>query len=829
MKLISFCNKLIEYSFYSLFFFVPLIFTSNTSELYEFNKMWFTFGIAVIVLAAWVIKMIFLKKFFIQKTPLDIPLILLLFAHVISTLFSLDSHISFWGYYSRFNGGLLSIGTYIFLYYAFVSNFSNSENDRSASIHIRTKSFVAGLLTLLLCFFLMFAIKSSDISSDATIRSVFLGFGLLSAFSLFIYSFRASVVLKIILISLISGVIVIFWGFPSHFGFDPTCMLFRGDFNTACWTDAFKPTIRAFSTLGQPAWFAAYILVLLPVVIIFSLLLTLKTKKPEDKHVITFSETLNVKVISYVIFAALLYSSLIFANTRAAYIAFAVSDIVLWVLLFIKYFYAKRLFLYYFLLFHILFLLLHFFFGAPVGQINKFTLPELTKQTAPVSQEKSQSATSPVNTGITDSGKIRLIVWKGAIEAWKSSPLFGTGVETFAFAYYKHRPAEHNMTSEWDYLYNKAHNEYVNYLATTGIFGLGSYLIMIIVFLFSSIKLLKKKDAEIHVLRQNEKKHKIEKSEVDTFDHYRKYLVIALIAGYISILITNFWGFSIVIINLYLFLIPAFVYILMKKFPSVTKPEVSISPYQWLSSIFVILISVLLLSGLVTYWYADILYAAGSSYDHTDNYQEANPLLIQAVQLKPEEPVYVDELAMNLSTVGAAFYLQNEATSGAELAKKAIELDDQVVNNHPNNVLFWKNRVRLFYTLAQGDPSQQKSYYTEALQAIEKANALAPTDAKISYNYAVLKGQNGDTKGAIDLLKKTIELKPDYTDAYSALGLLYHQLAIGSTADAATTSGKIIDPAMQKKADETYEYVLKNISPNNQEIQKTLDGWKKSE
>jgi O-antigen ligase len=61
----------------------------------------------------------------------------------------------------------------------------------------------------------------------------------------------------------------------------------------------------------------------------------------------------------------------------------------------------------------------------------------------------------------------------------EANPLFGTGVETFAFAYYTYRPAQHNMTSEWDYLYNKAHNEYLNYLATIGILGLGSYLLMI--------------------------------------------------------------------------------------------------------------------------------------------------------------------------------------------------------------------------------------------------------------------------------------------------------------------------------------------------------------
>ena len=70
--------------------------------------------------------------------------------------------------------------------------------------------------------------------------------------------------------------------------------------------------------------------------------------------------------------------------------------------------------------------------------------------------------------GGTDPGKIRLLVWQGAFEAWKNNPIFGTGVETFAFAYYKYKSPAHNLTSEWNFLYNKAHNEFLNYLTTTG-------------------------------------------------------------------------------------------------------------------------------------------------------------------------------------------------------------------------------------------------------------------------------------------------------------------------------------------------------------------------
>lgn len=191
MKLVSFFNRTIAACFYSLFFFVPLVFTGDTSELFELNKMWLTWSLTIIIMFAWCSKMLVQKRFVIQRTPLDIPILLFLVSQIISTIFSLDQYVSFWGYYSRFNGGLLSTITYTLLYYAFVSNLEKKHILRS--LHV----------------------------------------------------------------TLFSGIIVALWGLPSHFGYDPTCFVFRGSFDVACWTDAFQPKIRIFSTLGQPDWLAA--------------------------------------------------------------------------------------------------------------------------------------------------------------------------------------------------------------------------------------------------------------------------------------------------------------------------------------------------------------------------------------------------------------------------------------------------------------------------------------------------------------------------------------------------------------------------------------------
>src|SRR6185295_5592886 len=167
----------IEFLFYSLFLLVPIVFTGMTSELFEFNKMWLTFGITAIIAFFWFGKMILRKEFRIQRTPLDIFIFLFLLSQIISTIISIDPHVSFWGYYSRFNGGLLSTVCYIFLYYAFATNLTKDE--------VVEKSGVKKL----------FGHKVSE---------------------------------NVLIVSIASGIFVSLWGLPSHFGYDPSCKLFRG-------------------------------------------------------------------------------------------------------------------------------------------------------------------------------------------------------------------------------------------------------------------------------------------------------------------------------------------------------------------------------------------------------------------------------------------------------------------------------------------------------------------------------------------------------------------------------------------------------------------------
>lgn len=741
MKLSNYCDRIIRYSFYTLFFFVPLFFTSNTSELFELNKMWLTWGLTTIIVVAWISKMIAGRRIFIQRTPLDIPILLFLISQLVSTIFSLDSRISFWGYYSRFNGGFLSFLSYTALYYAFVSN---------------------------------------DVAKELK---------------------------RILFITLMGAIIVALWGLPSHFGYDPTCLMFRGTLDTSCWTEAFKPTIRIFSTLGQPAWMAAYLAVLLPLSMALWIYLFEK-----DKRAFTVPDFLNWKILGLLAVIVLFYFDLLFTDTRGGFLAFWVANGLFWATLFFLRIFPLKRFLTYVVLLNFFFVLGNFLIGTSISQLDRFSLREIqakpqavSTQTASTASPSAQAQSDIIDPGITDSGQIRLLVWKGAIDAWIANPLFGTGVETFAFAYYRFRPAAHNMTSEWDYLYNKAHNEYLNYLATTGAIGLGTQIAFLGLFLFFAIRYFAR-------LRAHAKDHQ---------QLFHVLIASSIPASFVSIIISNFFGFSVVIMNIFLYFLPLWFFLSSQTlpdkaftlvFPSQLKRS-GLNTYQWIGISGVTIVGLIFLYQLFVFWQADTKYALGYNYDRAGAYDTAYQYLSTAVQTRPSEPVFKDELSVNLATLASALFQNNNATTGAQLAQQALTLSNEVTANHPNNIVFWKSRVRVFYMLAQIDGK----YYKDALNAILTAQKLAPTDAKISYNVGVLYGQNEQYNQAVKALSETVKLKPNYRDAYYARALFSRQLA-----EKAYGREKI---QLQNKANADLTYILRHINPTDPEAKKTLESW----
>lgn len=691
MNVTLWANRTIRIGFYLLLALVPLLLTPWNYELFEYNKMMAVYAITIVIAGAWIIKMIQEKEIRIARTALDIPIALFFLSQLVSTLFSMDPHVSWFGYYSRFNGGMLSILSYIVLYYAFLTN-------RDVWQGIKQKS--ASGLTLLLK------------------------------------------------LALATASVIAFYGVLERMGIDK-----------ALWVQDVQN--RVFSTLGQPNWLAAYLVGLIPLTLAFIL--------PKTR--------LTWRFVAALALPALFFITLLFTRSRSGLLGFVVADAIFWGILIFKT-KGQKVYTQAALVFHALVLLLLFFIGTSVPSVDRFVSFQGVKdqilRTAPA-PEATASARGPLlETGGTESGVIRKYVWEGALNAWRSSPktmAIGTGVETFAFAFYRFRPQGHNLTSEWDYLYNKAHNEYLNYLATTGLFGLGSYAAIIAVFAVCFVR-------------------KQKRQELDT-------LSAALFAGWASVLVTNFFGFSVVATQLMFFLFPAFILLLTHEKQESRRWPMALPAKSMLVVAFV---GLYLLFVLVRFWQADAAFAQGYRLVRGGNAGGALPLLVRATAYNAREPLYHDELGALYASIAASAYESKDATTAAQFLAQSTREHDRALATSPQNVNFLKTRTKIYVTLSTIDPA----YTTEAITTLERSLLLSPNDPKIYYNLAVLEGRLSESDKSIEYLKAAIAIKPNYRDAYFALWVFY------------TEEGKHAD------AQKVLRDYLTTVDPNDKDFQSRL-------
>lgn len=631
-----------------LFFVTPLIFYKNTSELFEFNKIIILYGFTALIVSAWAIQSIRIKKFIFKKTILDLPLIIYLSIYLISSLLSIDTRTSFLGYYGRFNGGLISQICYALLYWAFVSNMTEKQAKQS------------------------------------------------------------------LVVSLWSIAIASILGTLEHFGIFATCGMMGLGWSESCWLQDVQS--RVFSTLGQPNWLAATITALMPITWYFAIF-----------NKVNSNFKFQISNLIWFLTSTLFFVTLLFTKSRSGLLAFGVEAIIFWGFIFLI---EKNKYLKEFIFIFLSFSLLTFVF--------------LFRPT--INNQQPTTVAAPVlESGGTESGTIRKFVWLGALLVFKHYPILGTGPETFAFSFPMYKPVGHNLTSEWDFLYNKAHNEFLNYLANTGLLGFLSYTVLII---YSLLILFKNK----------------------RFD---------LLAGYIAILVTNFFGFSVVPISLLFFLFPAIASVQSTEYlvPN-TKSKMDVN--QIVGITFVLCTMYYVLFCVAKYWQADIFYNKAKTLERENKNSEAIQELNKSISFSKNEAIYISEIALN--------------DESDETALKALDL-----NKYNQNI----RRIVVNNLVNNSDTNQYNLLFAEEI--IKEGIKLAPNDPKQYYQLGILELKMGKNEEAVKNLEKSVSLKPNYKEGRFILGATYKALKENT------------------KAVEQFEYVLKNIDPKDELTKKYLD------
>jgi len=723
-------RKIINILYQILFFIVPLILYPYTSELFEFNKMIAVYILTVLILFFWAVRGVSERKIIIKRTPLDIPILIFLGSQIISTLISIDIRTSLFGYYSRFNGGLISLFCYAILYWGYVSNLS--KNDTLTHI-------------------------------------------------------------KVILISTFLSSL---YGILEHFGIDKNI-----------WIQDVED--RVFSTFGQPNWLAAWLAAVIPVSLSISLSLSSRSNEKESNL-----QTRNVTTFIPYILAGIFFITLLFTKSRSGILGLIIALIVYWGLIFIKTVNSKtefKSFLKSVFAFVISFTLIVFLIGSPWTPNISEVLDSLQNhKSITYNLQPTTTAAPALEVGGSSSTEIRKIVWRGALDVWKNYPLFGSGVETFAFSYYKFRPAAHNLVSEWDFLYNKAHNEYLNFMATSGTIGIISYLTLITFFAVIFIRSIftnytnPSRNTRMDKIGDNPRRISEISEKTIILSDRTNILNIAIFSGYVSILLTNFFGFSVVPVNLLFYLFPAMVISLGQEGKTVKEQELNIEKLSGIQKIFIFiacLFTLLVFYSIARYWYADVLYNRADQLAKSGNLIDAVKSINSSIKLSGSEAIYHDELASELMDVALVYNSQNATESAKKFSENALTQINFAEKLSPINLNIIRNKARIAIQLSEINPA----YILDAKNELLKGISLAPTDAKLYYNLSLVYFRINDIPNTIETLKKTIELKANYRDARYAYAIV---LSENDNAE---------------EAEKQLQYILKYIDPNDINAQKMLD------
>lgn len=106
---------------FAIVFLTPLVFVTNTKEAFEFPKMYFVYFLGATLVTYWVITNLLKQPLsnIVKKLRINTILKLYLASFVVSVVFSSHIYTSFWGYYSRFNGGLVSLLVFLGIFLVF--------------------------------------------------------------------------------------------------------------------------------------------------------------------------------------------------------------------------------------------------------------------------------------------------------------------------------------------------------------------------------------------------------------------------------------------------------------------------------------------------------------------------------------------------------------------------------------------------------------------------------------------------------------------------------------------------------------------------------------
>jgi len=267
---------------------------------------------------------------------------------------------------------------------------------------------------------------------------------------------------------LFSSLVVILYGFCQFLGFD-----------FVNWYEPASRTFRIFSTIGQPNFLGSWLLLVIPIIVLFLIRASKKFKK--DKSI--KQQIIGALIVSLLFFAVF---SLALTQSRGAWIGF------FFAFFFFSIIYnflqkQKRLAL---PLTTLLVIIIIF-----TVYLNFNPLSPRLDDSFLVSRFKSLT-----NLRHSVTGQARINNWEVAINLIKQKPVLGYGMETQSFNFVKYYKPEMALVEKINVYPDRAHNDFLDTLLISGVLGLVSYLFLIGSVFYFALKNIFKNKSRLTVL-----------------------------------------------------------------------------------------------------------------------------------------------------------------------------------------------------------------------------------------------------------------------------------------------------------------------------------------
>lgn len=498
------------------------------------------------------------------------------------------------------------------------------------------------------------------------------------------------------------------------------------------WRDLFRASIvcaiavsiygllnKHYSTIGNTAYVSGYLIFN----IYFAILLFFQERKS------------NLKWL-YLLALPFMFLAFRKADTSGAYVGLGFSVLAAFFLYGIL---AKRkkIRVYTLSLFIILSIALGFIFAnknSEFVQKNKF-IQNLTNQ---ISFEKSTFQT-------------RLISWRAALRDFPNHPILGTGHGNYAITFDKYfEPTFYNHTRTETY-FDRAHNNLLDILLTTGMLGLVSYLAIFSALAFYLIKGYRQEKISLHEF----------------------VLISSLIIAYF---IQNLAVFDSLVTYMMLMLTLGYVYqcSIFNEQCSTDNEKNKLSKNKEIYA----LVSIGFLMLLIIYQYnikpikmligtidGQIAFARGNAEQAMQEYK--NALSYNTGLDRDSHTSFINSINMRTDLL-----YKLDKQKAREIVDYAIFLAKKNVEHNPGDSLM---QMQLAQTLStaigfyRDEPLKALNYFEQAKKAIDKSIEASPGRVRIYFTKAQIYLIAGEIENAIQTLKYASSLNEDYYDSFCHL------------------------------------------------------------